>query len=99
MTLAIRYFRLEGQRSSPANDAIVALAAPFRAATRSDIEWVAEHGVKAPASIRSITGHAPMMEIRTGGYRTFFVVDRGEMWILHCCKKQGGTGSGSRWAV
>ncbi len=49
---------------------------------------MAEHGIKAPASIRSITGHAPMMEIRTGGYRTFFVVDRGEMWVLNCCKKQ-----------
>lgn len=28
-----------------------------------------------------------MFEIRTGGYRTFFVVDRDAMWILHCCKK------------
>ena len=29
-----------------------------------------------------------MMEIRTDDYRTFFVVDRSEMWVLHCCKKQ-----------
>lgn len=28
-----------------------------------------------------------MFEIRTQGFRTFFIVDRNEMWILHCCKK------------
>jgi len=58
LMLAIRYFRLEGQRSSPADDAITALPARFRAAIRSDIEAVAEYGIKAPASIRSITARA-----------------------------------------
>ena len=86
--LLVRYFRLEGQRSSPADDAIMALPARFRAAIRSDIEAVAEYGIKALASIRSITGQRPMMEIRTGQYRTLFVVDRGELWILGCVKKQ-----------
>jgi phage-related protein len=28
------------------------------------------------------------MEIKNGGYRTFFFVDRGELWVLHCCRKQ-----------
>jgi phage-related protein len=88
VVLAVRYFRLEGQRSSPADDAITALPARFRAAIRSDIEAVAEYGIKAPASIRTITGQSPMMEIRTGQYRTLFIVDRGELWILGCCKKQ-----------
>jgi len=86
--LTIRYFGLEGQRSSPANDEIMAVPARFRSAVRSDIDAVAEHGLKAPASIRSITGHTPMKEIRTGQYRTYFVADRGELWVLGCCKKQ-----------
>ena len=29
-----------------------------------------------------------MKEIRTGQYRTYFVADRGELWVLGCCKKQ-----------
>jgi phage-related protein len=88
VTLAIRYYRLEGQRSSPADVAIMAVPEPFRAAIRVDIELVAEHELEAPVSVKSITGHAPLTEIRTGGYRIFFVVDQGEMWVLHCCKKQ-----------
>ncbi len=88
MKLTVRYFKLEGQRSSPAVDAILALPAKFQAAILSDIEAVAEYQMKAPASIRSMTGHTSLMEIRTGQYRTLFVVDRGELWVLDCCKKQ-----------
>ncbi len=88
MAFAIRYFALQGQRASPVVEFIETLEARFRAAILSDIERVAGYGFKAPVSMKSIKGHTPMMEIRNGGYRTFFVVDRGEMWILHCCKKQ-----------
>jgi phage-related protein len=49
---------------------------------------VAQYELSAPVSIKSIKGHAPLLDLRTGQYRTFFVMDRAEMWILHCCKKQ-----------
>ncbi len=88
MALAIRYFSLQGQKTGPVIDAIVVLPAKLRAAIIADIGLVAEYGFKAPVSVRSITGHTPMHEIRTGQYRTFFAVDRNEMWILACCKKQ-----------
>jgi phage-related protein len=84
---AIVYFAFEGRDGSPVVDAIEQLPARFQAAIYSDIERVAEYGFKAPVSVRSIKGHSPLFEIRTGGYRTFFVVDRNEMWVLHCCKK------------
>jgi putative component of toxin-antitoxin plasmid stabilization module len=29
-----------------------------------------------------------LLEIRTGGYRTFYCVVGGVMWLLHGCKKQ-----------
>ncbi len=86
--LEIRYFALEGQETSPVVEFIESLEARFRAAIISDIERVAEYGFKAPVSLKSIKGHTPMIEIRNGNYRTLFVVDRGEMWILNCCKKQ-----------
>lgn len=87
MSYPILYFRLEGQDASPVEDSLDDVPARFRAAILSDVERVAEYGFKAPVSVRSIKGHSPLCEIRTGGYRTFFVVDRNEMWILHCCKK------------
>lgn len=88
MAFAIKYFAYEGDEVGPVLAAIEEIPARFRAAILSDIERVAEYGFKAPVSVRSIKGHSPMVEIRTGGYRTFFVVDRREMWILACCKKQ-----------
>ncbi len=78
---------LEGQDESPVVAAIEQIPARFRAAILSDVERVAEYGFKSPVSIKSIKGHSPMFEIRTGGYRTFFVVDREEIWVLHCCRK------------
>lgn len=33
-------------------------------------------------------GSRGLFEIRTGGYRTFYCVDAGVMWLLHGCKKQ-----------
>ncbi len=88
MKFVIRYYRLEGQRTSPVVEAIDAVPAKFRAAILSDIELVGEYGFSAPVSLRSVKGHTPMVEIRTGAYRTFFVVDRGELWVLGCVKKQ-----------
>ncbi len=87
MRLDIRYFALEGS-TSPVVKALEDIEDRFRAAILSDVERIAEYGLKAPVSLRSIKGHSPLMEIRNGIYRTFFVVDRNEMWVLHCCRKQ-----------
>lgn len=87
MAYSILYFAYEGQEASPVVAVIEQIPARLRAAILSDIERVAEYGFKSPVSIRSIKGHSPLLEIRTRGFRTFFVVDRDEMWILHCCKK------------
>jgi hypothetical protein len=84
---AVLYFMLEGQKASPVVEAIEGIPARTRAAILSDIERVAEYGFQAPVSVKSIKGHSPLFEIRTQGFRTFFIVDRNEMWILHCCKK------------
>lgn len=86
MAAAIRYFAFEGQES-PVVEFIDGLAARFGAAIYSDVELVAQYELGSPVSIKSIKGHSPMFEIRTGQYRTFFVFDRGEMWVLACCKK------------
>lgn len=87
MAYSIRWFALEGQAESPVVETIERIPARDRAAIVSDVERVAVSGFKAPVSVRSIKGHSPLFEIRTKGFRTFFVVDRNEMWILHCCKK------------
>jgi phage-related protein len=39
-------------------------------------------------SIKPITGHSTLCEIRTGGYRTFYYVSSNVLVVLHCCKKQ-----------
>lgn len=87
MAFSIMWFALEGQGESPVVETIEAIPPRDRAAIVSDIERVADSGFKAPVSIRSIKGHSPLCEIRTRGFRTFFVVDRNELWVLHCCKK------------
>jgi hypothetical protein len=66
------------------------LPAHIRACVMGDVELVARHGRAAPVSVRAIKGarNRGMNEIRTGGYRTFFCVEAGVMWILNGCKKQ-----------
>jgi hypothetical protein len=32
-----------------------------------------------------------LKEIRTGAFRSFFVIDGGESWVLHCCHKDDQT--------
>jgi len=86
--LAIRWFRLEGQKASAPHVFVMGLPAKFRAAIVEDIERVAQLGLGATVSLRPITGFSPLWEIRVGDYRIFFVQDRGEMWVLHGCKKQ-----------
>jgi hypothetical protein len=81
------YFQTEAGRSQPV-EFIDRLEADDAAAILADIEALRHHGDRAPIQMRSIKGYRPMMEIKTGGFRTFFV-RRGEVvWILHVCKKQ-----------
>lgn len=72
----------------PAEDFIDGLPIEERAAIRNDIHVVAEYGRNAPASVKTITAHSPLREIRTLGYRTFFFVQKDLLIVLHCCKKQ-----------
>jgi hypothetical protein len=91
------WFALEGQGESPVVHAIEAIPARDRAAIISDVERVADSGFKAPVSIRSIKGHSPLLEIRTRGFRTFFVVDRNEMWFSTAARRTtNAAGSSSR---
>lgn len=66
------------------------LPASIRALVLGDIALVAEHGRLAPVSVKAIKGpqNWGLLEIRTGGYRTFYCVVGGVMWVLHGCKKQ-----------
>lgn len=60
----------------------------FKAAIMADVEIVAQMGMRAPVSVKTITGSSPLCEIRNGQYRTFFFFDSGAMWIVAACKKQ-----------
>ncbi len=55
-----------------------------------DVRLVAAHGRMAPVSVKTIKGpkNKGLLEIRTGGYRTFFYLASGVLWLLHGCKKQ-----------
>ena len=75
-------------RRSQVLEFIAALPKKLQAAIHGDLETVATMGLRAPVSLKTITGHAPMWEIRNGPYRTFFVVDGGRLWVLGCCKKE-----------
>jgi phage-related protein len=88
MALTVVFFETAAGRSQP-RDFLAALPKPERAAIAADIQAVAEHGRAAPVSVKPIRGVRGLLEIRTLGFRTFFVVRRGTtMWVLHACKKQ-----------
>ncbi len=74
----------------PVEDFLDRLPASVRALVLGDIALVAEHGRLAPVSVKAIKGpqNRGLLEIRTGGYRTFYCVVGGVMWVLHGCKKQ-----------
>jgi hypothetical protein len=56
----------------------------------SDVQLLALHGRAAPVSAKPIKGdrNRGLYEVRTGGYRTFYCIHAGVMWLLHGCKKQ-----------
>lgn len=86
-SLTIGFYSTDAGRSQPI-EFLDELEERDRYYIQADLATFAEHGDGAPISIKAVKGKKPMMEIRTGGYRTFFVrlVDR--VWVLHICKKQ-----------
>ena len=74
----------------PVEDFLDCLPAGIRALVLGDVALVAEHGRLAPVSVKAIKGprNRGLVEIRTGGYRTFYCLAGGVMWLLHGCKKQ-----------
>jgi len=74
----------------PVQDFFDGLPAGIRPLVLGDVALVVEHGRQAPVSVKAIKGpqNRGLLEIRTGGYRTFYCVAGGAMWLLHGCKKQ-----------
>lgn len=85
--MKVGYYETASGRSPP-QEFIADLAEPFRGSIRADIHTLAEHGAKAPVQRKSIKGHSPLWEIRTGGFRTFYYFTDGLLVVLHVCKKQ-----------
>lgn len=85
--MEVRYYVTDADRS-PADEFIRSLAEPYRSHIRADLSVLGREGDKAPISKKPIKGHRPMWEVRTGGYRTFFVRIGDVFWILGSCKKQ-----------
>jgi len=83
----IRFFTTEAGRSQPL-DFLKGLPERDRAFILADIDALVRYGFNAPISVKSIGGHSPMREIRTLGFRTFFVTNGQTIWILGCCKKE-----------
>lgn len=85
----VRMFETPAGRQ-PMRDFLDGLPAHARASILGDVALVARHGRQAPVSVKAIRGaqNRGMLEVRTGGYRTFFCLDAGVMWLLHGCRKQ-----------
>jgi len=75
----------------PTDDALNEIAPKFAAQIQADIDTVAMYGVRAPVRTKSIKGHAPLREIITGGFRTFYYCEDDTVIVLHVCKKDDQT--------
>jgi Gp49-like protein DUF891 len=87
VTLTVRYYETDAGRSQ-AIEFLGALPTGQRAEIVADIEAFRTGGWAAPISCRWIKGHHPLIEIRTGGFRTYCVVRRNVAWVLHVGRKQ-----------
>lgn len=87
--LDVRLFETAAGRR-PVQGFLDELPVRHRALVMGDVALVALHGRNAPVSVKAIKGpqNRGLLEIRTGGYRTFYCVEGGVMWLLHGCKKQ-----------
>ncbi len=74
----------------PVQEFLDGLPGDARAQVLGDVALVALHGRMAPVSVKAIKGpkNRGLLEIRTGGFRTFYCVASGVLWLLHGCKKQ-----------
>jgi hypothetical protein len=87
MRLEVRLFATASGRSQP-RDFLASLPPADSACIAADIVAVAEKGRQAPVSVKSIKGVRGLLEIRTLGFRTFFTIRDGTLWVLHACRKQ-----------
>lgn len=85
--MGVSFFQTDSGRSPPL-DFMRALEATDRAYILADLQRLEQEGDKAPISKKPIQGHKPLWEVRTGGYRTFFVRQGAAFTVLHVCKKQ-----------
>lgn len=85
--MKVTYYTTEAGRSQPV-DFLRELDRKLAAQIAADITALAEYGDRAPIQTRAIGGARPMVEIKTGGYRTFFVRVSESIVVLHICKKQ-----------
>jgi putative component of toxin-antitoxin plasmid stabilization module len=87
--LDVRLFETSAGRR-PVKEFLDGLPVAFRIQVTADVHLVATHGRIAPVSVKTIKGplNRGLLEIRTGGYRTFFCLSGDVMWVLHGCKKQ-----------
>ena len=87
MAFVVEWYSVAAGRS-PAWDFVDDLPAADAAAIVADINAVGLYDTKAPVSMKPIKGHRPMWEIRTRGFRTFYIFTGKRMIVLHACKKQ-----------
>jgi hypothetical protein len=82
------FFRTPAGRSQPL-EFLDGLPKKDRAAILEDLWRVAERGREAPASVKPIKGGGArgLLEVRTKGFRSFWCVYRGELCVLHVCRK------------
>ena len=73
---------------SQAADFLEALPAWERGQLKADFHVLERYGTKGPLSTKPIKGHKPMWEVRTLGFRSFFVQAEDAYVVLHICKKQ-----------
>jgi len=81
-----RLYETDTGRSQP-RDFLDDLPVHERAAILDDIADYAA-GASGAVSWKVISGHAPMRELRTWGFRSLFFVQGDVMHVLHVCRKQ-----------
>lgn len=85
--MRVTFFTSESGRSQPA-DFLRSVETSVRHDIAADMETLRLHGTRGPVQVKPIVGARPMMELKTGQYRTFFVRHGDEFTVLHICKKQ-----------
>lgn len=82
----VRFYATPAGRC-PAQEFLEDLGDTDAAAILADIRAYAKDGDRAAVSWKWIKGQTPMKELRTGGFRTLFVLHDAAMWVLDICRK------------